>query len=148
MLTARLSLTLSSAPENAGLICTLMRTFCEHAGLSPPPEAARVELALAEAVNNAIQHTYQGKTGTEITIQTQIEAGYLRIEVHDQAQSLDLTHEAAMPNPCQESGRGWPLMRTCVDRVDYRIDNAGNVLTLSKYLSVPKNLIKNHENNS
>lgn len=128
-------LTIPAEARHASLAGTLLKTFCEQAGLSPA-DAARIELAAVEGVNNAIEHAYQGQAGGAVAIEAGFGEDGLRVEVRDQGASLAAPPSTDMPDPWAEHGRGWPIMLACVDRVDYHRDGGTNVLTLFKHLPV------------
>lgn len=132
-----LCLTIPSEPRYVSWAGALLRTFCEQAGLLAG-DAAKLELAAVEGINNAIEHAYRAQAGCEVAIHARIEEGCLRVEVRDRGETLAAPPERGMPDPWDEHGRGWPLMRACVDRVDYRPDADGNVLTLTKRLPAPE----------
>ena len=132
-----LCLTIPSEPRYVSLAGALLRTFCEQVEL-PSGDAAKLELAAVEGINNAIEHAYREQAGFEVAIHARIGEGCLRVEVRDRGATLSTPPTKGMPDPWDEHGRGWPLMRACVDRVDYRSDAAENVLTLTKRLPAPE----------
>lgn len=130
---ARINLVFAGEPKNVSLAGAVTRIFCEFVRL-PAPDAARVELALVEAANNAIIHGCHGRADAEIHMQVRIEGGALVIELRDPGIPLPVLPDGEMPDPLAESGRGWPLIRACVDRVGYRSEGGINILTLGKLL--------------
>ena len=132
-----LCLIIPSEPRHTDLAGGLLRVFCAALGF-PPGETARIELAAVEAINNAIEHAYGGRAGSEVAIQARIEDACLWIEVRDQGIALRVPPEGVMPDPWDEHSRGWPLLRACMDRVEYRSDEAGNLLILGKRLPAPE----------
>lgn len=132
-----LCLTIPSEARYVSLAGALLRIFCEQAGLLSG-DAAKLELAAVEGINNAIEHAYREQAGFEVAIHAWIGEGCLRVEVRDRGETLTAPPGRGMPDPWDERGRGWPLMRACVDRVDYQPDTAGNVLTLTKRLPEPE----------
>lgn len=103
----------------------------------PRTVAYRLDLVLAEAVTNIIEHGCTDIEGREIVIRCDLERDALAVEITDDARPYDPTAreepasaaadlEAANPN-----GRGILLMRRYTREIRYRYENGRNILTLT-----------------
>ena len=126
-----INLVIGNDPRNVTLAGLVVRAFCETADLSSL-EAALLELAVVEAVNNIIEHACRDLPEAEIRLAAAVAHGALTIELRDPGLALPTPPGDQMPDPLAESGRGWPLILASVDQVDYRNEEGMNVLTLQK----------------
>lgn len=119
----------------AGIACIMTRL--RTVGLSQD-QLGNVEVALAEAVNNIVEHAYQ-KTGPgTISITSQMRKDYLCIDLRDQGSALPngktpAGHPANVTGPRKtlpEGGFGWFLIRQLTDHLTYRRDCGSNLLRL------------------
>lgn len=128
------SVAIGSDPKNVLLATGVIRALCEFVGLSGR-ETAQVEIAVAEAVSNAMLHAYPGQPNGEIQFVARCEAGVMVIERRETGIPIPaLPENPQMPDPLAETGRGWPLIFAGVDSVAFRIEDGVNVLTLTKRL--------------
>lgn len=108
---------------------------CNEAGFSPR-ETNNTKLAVDEACTNIIKHAYDSTTGN-IAIKAVIQPGSVDISLTDTGEKFDF---ASVKDPdldqYVESGRkgglGVFLINRLMDRVNYRVTEAGNEITLSK----------------
>jgi serine/threonine-protein kinase RsbW len=129
-----ITLVFDSTLENVALADAALRGLVEHGGLSEL-DATHVQLAVVEALNNVVAHAYQNQPGQRIAMRWCMDSEHLRIEIHDQGRGMTELPGAALPSFEEEGGRGWPIIRMCMDQVGYRSDQDGNVLTLIKRLN-------------
>ncbi len=98
--------------------------------------AYHLNLALTEAVANAIQHGSQSEPKNTVRICISIEDKTLCARVYDHGQGFDLE---AMPTPdftnLDEHGRGIFFIRSLMDSVEYHKTESGNVLDMRKKLA-------------
>jgi serine/threonine-protein kinase RsbW len=107
-------------------------------------DCLHVQLAVAEAINNIIEHGYGEYGEGRIDIAAETEHGKLRIEITDDAPPLPLEYlEDLLKKPLPEpgdtvpllsSGRGIPIMRSTMDSVVFRRPVGRNQLILCKVL--------------
>ncbi len=121
-----------AARDGIAAVMARLRAF----GL-PEGAAGDVELALAEVVNNVIEHAYRGNPGGRIQVTGELSTGLLELRISDSGRPLpggrippfrtaDLNRpRAELP----EGGFGWPLIRQLSDAVRY--ERAGTCNTLS-----------------
>ncbi|HRC84690.1 MAG TPA: ATP-binding protein, partial [Thermoanaerobaculia bacterium] len=95
-----------------------------------------IEVAVREAVANAIKHGNRLDVEKKVEIAVSVDQGNLTIEVRDQGQGFELVELGDPLDPTnlmKPSGRGILYMRRFMDQVDYRRgEPQGTVLTLRK----------------
>ena len=106
----------------------------KHMNLSEE-KSAEVSMALIEACINAFEHS---ETKEDIYIHFIISDENLTIKVIDKGVGFDAS-SIKLPNIDEKMGtnerkRGWGLMliKELMDKVDYRSDNTGTTLTMTK----------------
>jgi serine/threonine-protein kinase RsbW len=107
-------------------------------------DCLHVQLAVAEAINNCIEHGYGETREGRIEILAETEQDRLRIEITDDAPPLPLRRleellRKPMPEPNEtapllSSGRGIPIMRSTMDSVVFGRLGERNQLLLCKVL--------------
>ena len=110
------------------------RAFVRHALRSASPSldvAERVELAAAEACNNAILHA----SGSAFTVSVAVADGDVVVTVSDQGEGFDPPTSLIMPPPQAIGRRGLPLMRALVDEVDVSSNGHGTTIVLMQAFS-------------
>lgn len=95
-----------------------------------------IQLAVNEAVVNAVQHAYAGRADGRIEVRFFLQPDQLTVDVVDWGQSFDFPVELGPdPSGLQEGGRGLWLMQMLMDRVAYRADpDRGNRMRMVKEL--------------
>jgi serine/threonine-protein kinase RsbW len=95
--------------------------------------AYHLDLALTEAMANAIQYGSSTDAKQSVRVCVSIDDKTLCLKVFDHGQGFDLQ---AVPTPdfadLDERGRGIFLMRSLMDSVEYRKTDNGNVLEMRK----------------
>ncbi len=102
-------------------------------------QVAAVEIALAEVVNNVVEHAYSGIPPGEIQVEFGFCSGALRIGVSDHGNPLP---DGKLPegNPADvsgpldempEGGFGWFMIRTLAREIHYIRENGCNHLELT-----------------
>jgi PAS domain S-box-containing protein len=124
----QLELRLPATPLNARRLRLAVRRFVAGS----PCRADRAfdaVLAVAEAINNAVEHAYSGEQGT-VKVTMLRETQQLIVEVSDEGEWRDTSSA--------HRGRGLELMRRLADRVHVSKDNGGTVVRLEiGYTPVP-----------
>lgn len=97
----------------------------------------RVEIVLAEALNNVVEHAYHGQPGGRITLTLRLDGGLARITLCDRGRPMPgcaLPAPRPMPAPTAdglpEGGFGWTLIRALTARAAYRRHAGWNCLDL------------------
>ena len=102
----------------------------------PRTVAYRLDLVLAEAVTNIIEHGCTDIEGREIVIRCDCEADAVAVEISDDARPYDPTAReepasaAADLDAANPNGRGIMPMRRYTREMRYRYENGRNLLTL------------------
>ena len=130
--TARAKLVIPSRPEHLHAVRELVENTASQAGL-PPHEVQRVVTAAFEAVVNAATHGSPLGPENTITVEVYVYTDRLVIEVVDQGPGFKDTRPRQMPGAASNRGRGIPLMRALMDKVEITNYDGGKV-TLTKYL--------------
>lgn len=98
--------------------------------------AYHLNLAVTEAMANAIQSSPPGDAKKTVRVCIHIEDENLCIQVYDHGEGFDLNE---VPTPdfetLSERGRGIFFIRALMDSVDYRKTECGNVLEMRKALT-------------
>ena len=108
--------------------------FCLDAGIGDE-ESGDIRLAVEEAVSNTIRHGYVDSREHLIRVRATLEDGRIRLEIEDDARAFNPL-EAPLPDvslPVEEKtpgGLGILLLRSVMDRVEYRRSADRNILTM------------------
>jgi serine/threonine-protein kinase RsbW len=101
--------------------------------------AFEMELAVVEAVNNAVEHAHRQRRDKRVTVQVDIEPNLISFTVIDQGPPIGF--EALMPAaegmenaPEIERGRGLAMIRALMDEVRFERKGKANHIMLIKYL--------------
>lgn len=98
--------------------------------------AFHLNLALTEAVANAIQYSSAANSADSVRISFSVEDSNLSVRVFDHGEGFDL---AALPTPefdeLRERGRGIFFIRSVMDSVQYHKTESGNVLEMRKKIA-------------
>ena len=96
-------------------------------------EVQRVVTAAFEAVVNAATHGSPQGPGSTIAVDVYVYQDRLVIEVLDHGHGIECPKSSKMPDTEATRGRGIPLMRALVDKVEFSKSDVGRV-TLIKYM--------------
>ncbi|MFN3653653.1 MAG: ATP-binding protein [Armatimonadota bacterium] len=95
--------------------------------------AAQLQLAIGEAVTNAILHGSPEGPRNHVRISLHVERGALVVDVADQGPGFDPDRlHAASPEELSEHGYGVGIMRGVMDRVEFFRDETGMLVRLTK----------------
>lgn len=136
-----LHLKIDSRSECIELVSNAVRGLCRLTRLTTP-DLAGIELALVEAINNAIEHAYHGEPGHPVMVTIDLAQDRLSVRIHDRGtpmdpRQLDQISELAEPDPADPNtwshrGRGLILIKSCMETVEYRTDQRLNTLIMSR----------------
>lgn len=101
----------------------------------PPHLCEAVELVVAEALNNVVEHAYAGGPGDIVLRMRPAGLGVTCLVYDAGAPMPDGPPDTATPEvepdgEFPEGGFGWPLIRMLCERVRYRRHRGGNALLL------------------
>lgn len=117
----------------------LARKLCREivAGIDPglfsSAEIFGIQLAIEEAMVNAVEHGNDGDPAKHVTVEYSITPGTFEIAITDEGPGFKLQD---VPDPCSDeglsraSGRGIALMRAYMDVVEY--NERGNCVHMAK----------------
>jgi serine/threonine-protein kinase RsbW len=110
------------------------RAFVRHAlrsGGAPLEVVKNLELAVAEACNNAILHS-----GSDaFTVRVTVHDGRAQVVVADHGAGFDPPEHPTMPAPEATGQRGLALMQALVDQVDVTSNGTGTTVVLTQPLT-------------
>ena len=138
----QIKLVIPSEFENAALIGPLINKICTLVPFSEG-ECDQIELCVIEAVNNSIQHAYEGQKGNEVEICFSIYHDRIVCDVCDCGKMMDsklleqdmealLDFDPEDLENIPEEGRGLPIMKAIMDAMTYKSVNGKNCLTMMK----------------
>ena len=122
--------------KNVRRISSFAKSACE--GLMPEDDAALVELAIAEAANNIVEHSYRDSQGWPIEICARFFDGRLEFLLADSGLPFNPGHveepsfDWASIEDVPEHGRGLFLINTIMDKVKFFHAGEANICFLSK----------------
>jgi serine/threonine-protein kinase RsbW len=109
--------------------------------LLPVPERRHeAEIALAEALNNIVEHAFAGLLPGEIRVDAVLRAGVVFFEIRDDGRAMPAgplpgarmpSLDAGDPLDLPEGGFGWALLRALTRDLSYRREGPVNVLRFS-----------------
>lgn len=113
---------------------TLNRVDCALAGTVFDAQRGSVQIALAEVLNNVVEHGYRNRSMGAVAVHMSVQNDALSINITDWGQPYrghDLP-DGTLPDPQQlsEGGYGWFLIRSLMTRVTYRRQAHANHLSL------------------
>ena len=102
-------------------------------------------IAVAEIVNNAIEHGYHGDSEQDIEVRLQLSEVEVQIEILDQAPAFpksELHRLQGKPVPLEDPAQGWTqrghglqIVRKIVDSISLCSEKGRNCVTLRKHIS-------------
>ncbi|GFK94152.1 Serine/threonine-protein kinase BtrW [Fundidesulfovibrio magnetotacticus] len=132
------TLTIDSSLENVSLVGNALRGLLEREE-GPAEDAALVELAVCEAVNNAVIHAYGRRPGQPVEVSLTLGAGRLEVRVADRGRPFEAFPETlpGMPDAGELDdvplgGWGLRIIGQAMEHVDYRSEEGRNTLTMSR----------------
>ncbi|MBA4417382.1 MAG: ATP-binding protein [Syntrophus sp. (in: bacteria)] len=131
---------IDSRLENVSFIGVAARGICNYLSLNEM-DTYYVELCLAEAVTNAIQHAYQLKPGYSVEVNLLFAGNSVTLRICDSGEPTDLKGEACAfafdperPQNVPERGMGLFLIHKLMDEVLYERIDGKNILSFKRYL--------------
>ena len=131
---------ISSSFNNVAVLAEDVSNHCKSHSLGDPDTVDTLRLCIAEALNNIVEHAYQGAEGRPIYADVRFNPKSYEIMLIDEGQPMpggnvpsgevdfDLDDFDALP----EGGFGWMLIHSQMDAVDYERRDGCNVLRLEK----------------
>jgi serine phosphatase RsbU (regulator of sigma subunit)/anti-sigma regulatory factor (Ser/Thr protein kinase) len=108
-----------------------LRAFLAEHGLGEE-ELGACELALAEACNNAVQHTPEPRRERAITLEALVEPLDIELRVTDHGPGFEWPGHVELPEPDREGGRGLFLIQSLMSEATYLRGPNSNVLIMRR----------------
>jgi len=102
--------------------------------------AFEMEVAVVEAVNNAVEHAHQHQANKRVTVQVHLSTDSIRFTIIDRGAPIDFKAATAAASAEMagagepERGRGLKIISAIMDEVRYERKRETNQITLVKYL--------------
>jgi serine phosphatase RsbU (regulator of sigma subunit)/anti-sigma regulatory factor (Ser/Thr protein kinase) len=109
----------------------ILRAFLEEQGLDES-ELFNLELCLAEACNNAVQHAGQAGTHALISAEAVCHTSAVELRVTDHTPGFELKTKQSTLSPHLENGRGLFIIQSLMDEVHYLRGADRNTLFMRK----------------
>ena len=97
---------------------------------------------MVEVVNNAIEHAYNGCSGSRVDVDVLVDSGKLEIIVKDRGKAMPVLGDVdavQVPDPTDPgtwttSGRGLPIVNQLMDAIRYESSDSGNAFHMIRQL--------------
>jgi serine/threonine-protein kinase RsbW len=90
-----------------------------------------INLALTEAIVNAIKHGESDKKHEKIRVIMEFDGNNITINVHSKGNPFDI-HNITKPDPLSDSGRGLYVISNMMDKIDLQNIDGENILIMKK----------------
>jgi serine/threonine-protein kinase RsbW len=137
---ARISINIDSRLNQVHLVGYAVHGICSQLGLGDIV-VYQIELAVVEAVNNAIKHAYGSVGGHPVEVVISINEKRLQFEICDEGETInilkkstDLDFDPQNKTSLPEGGMGLHIMEQVMDDVTYFVRDGRNCLILCKHL--------------
>jgi len=94
----------------------------------------QLQVVVTEVLNNIVQHALRGDSSASVEIRCGVGNGGFEVTTVDHGLPMQFPPTRNFPETQAESSRGWPIIFSWVDHVDFSTRGDGNVLTLRKNL--------------
>jgi serine/threonine-protein kinase RsbW len=139
-----ITLTIGSELANVALVGAAVSRLSEFSSLNRD-QVNRLELAVVEAVNNAIEHAYGYAPGYDVEVELRMDDNEIMVTIHDTGNSMPSNavntivgeDEAPMPlvegfnEDLPEGGWGLLLIKSLTDDVSYSSEAGRNSLRIT-----------------
>ncbi len=130
-------ITIASHPRWLQLARSVVRDFCAALDIAER-ETQSIVVAVDETLSNVMKHAYGGDHSKFVSLSCSVHDNELEFEIRDQGVPFNpLDRDVPPPDELRSGGRGLYLMRTIMDRIEYRRRGGGNCIRLSKTLDTP-----------
>lgn len=129
-----MTITLEANLENVALAGIAARAICASE-ICSPDEAALIELAVCEALNNAIIHALKKQRGELVEMEISVSSDRIAFRLCDCGEEMpgDISTLSRQPeDPLATGGRGIAIMREIMDTISYERTGGRNILTMEK----------------
>lgn len=138
--------TIASSPHSVAMVSAAVGAVCRTRRI---PDAGLIELAIAEALNNIVEHAYEGRDDEMIEVTMRFEPDAVRFSIVDggvvkTAELARMMSDAAPPDfdvndrtTLPEGGMGLALIRSVMHEVDVTRGDNRNRLILVRRIDTP-----------
>jgi serine/threonine-protein kinase RsbW len=144
----RLTLEIESRLDAVPLLGQVMQLVCTAAGFAPT-EGSLVEVCVVEAINNSIEHAYNGDHDHGVELEVNLLPNQLIVDVWDSGTSADAAkmhadHRHALEvhqdrvQDISESGRGLAVIQEVMDSFEYTPGTERNRFRMIKRRDLPQ----------
>lgn len=137
----RFHFAIGSRFENIELVQVVLKDCLQRAGMDDDT-LHWVDVAVREALANAIKHGNEQNPSKQVHVDLAVEAGELVIRIEDEGMGFDPEHlgdPLAPENLLRPNGRGIFYMKKFMDRIEYGAGpGGGTMVTLRKRITGPK----------
>lgn len=137
----RLQVSIKSVQDEVTNVVGRISEWLRVNGVAQDP-IDELELVMAEALNNVVEHAYLYADDGEIDILVRLRQDQLDVTITDKGCKFDgppplkeMDVENMDFEELPEGGFGWNLIRTLTDNVEFEHKNKKNRLTLTRHLS-------------
>jgi serine/threonine-protein kinase RsbW len=123
-------------PQSVALVRRAVESVASSLGFSDE-NAADIELSVAEAVTNAVEHGSR-QLGHPIVVACKVVDGKMIIDVRDDGRGFEMTSH--VPEWFSENGRGLRLIYELMDNVHIRCTEKGALIRMIKEMPPPASI--------
>lgn len=131
---------ISSSFENVAVLAEEVSNHCKTRSKNHTDSIDTLRLCLAEALNNIVEHAYEGAEGKPIFADVRFKPDCYEVMLIDEGKPMPggtlpsgaLDFEMDDLDALPEGGFGWMLIHTQMDTVEYERRDGCNILRLEK----------------
>ena len=131
---------ISSSFENVAVLAEEVSNLCRTRNRHNSDAVDTLRLCIAEALNNIVEHAYDGTEGKPIYADVRFKPNSYEVMLIDEGKPLpggqipcgNVEFDADDMDELPEGGFGWMLIRSQMDAVEYERRDGCNVLRLEK----------------
>ena len=131
---------ISSSFENVAVLAEEVSSLCRTRGRTNSDAIDTLRLCIAEALNNIVEHAYDGVEGKPIFADVRFKPDSYEVMLIDEGKPMpggrlpsgEMDHNLGDLDEFPEGGFGWMLIHTQMDKVEYERRDGCNVLRLEK----------------
>lgn len=131
---------IASSFDNVAVLAEEVSNLCKTRGRNNSDVIDTLRLCLAEALNNIVEHAYEGVEGKPIFADVRFKDDSYEVMLIDEGKPMPggkvpagtMSFELDDLNELPEGGFGWMLIHSEMDAVEYERRDGCNVLRLEK----------------
>lgn len=131
---------ISSSFENVAVLAEEVSNLCQTRSKPNSDSVSTLRLCIAEALNNIVEHAYEGVEGKPIFADVRFKPDSYEVMLIDEGKPMpggrlpsgEVDHNIEDLEELPEGGFGWMLIHSQMDAVEYERRDGCNVLRLEK----------------